>query len=688
MKLGIITLAELSGQFYKEQIQFLFDNRVDVQNYSFEKKNINSIKKYNKVLVSTSYQHELIRDYLSPNTTVVIGKVTLSKKGFDILKTFEQPLQAMFVNQNLEMCLESISTIYSIGFKNFQFIPVYPGISVITDLDIAFTNGEDGLVPSSVESIIDLGHRILDKNTVVELAYALSLEECLNSKKMKHYFRNTVSTDTSIELLLSKSYYLEKQIGNLLQIMDKGVIMINKSGLITNINKFISDKFNLEEHEIIGKRYETILPDVDFSEIFGGQSSYCSTLIRMKKSIFSCSVYSNIEQEYNTEGAIVIVEDFRKTEKKQNTLRLQLLNKGHIAKYTVEDIIYTSDKMGKIVQIIKRIAKSDSSVLITGESGSGKELIAQSIHNLSSRKESHFVAINCAALPESLLESELFGYMPGAFTGALSNGKIGIFEMANNGTLFLDEIGELPINLQLRLLRVLQEREIMRLGGDEVIKIDIRLITATNTDLLDKIKHNAFRKDLFYRLNVLPIRVPPLRERKEDIRVLIKYFQDNFSKSLEISEEAYQIMELYDWDGNVRELENCVEYLINLNKRFIKPEDLPYYITDYPDVLYGENITDVQQTTEPIGELLQKHEKYLTILGILAGAFYNKQRMGRRSILDMAFQRNIFIGEYEIRKMLQVLNSYRLVTSGVGREGTIITNNGICYYNMFNGSTQ
>ncbi len=209
--------------------------------------------------------------------------------------------------------------------------------------------------------------------------------------------------------------------------------------------------------------------------------------------------------------------------------------------------------MKKSKDLGKKISKSDYTVLITGESGTGKELMAQSIHNESLRSKQPFIAINCAAMPENLLESELFGYEEGAFTGALKGGKKGLFEQAHNGTIFLDEIGDMPIYLQTKLLRVLQENQVMRVGGESVIDIDVRVVAATNKNLLEMIRQEKFRADLYYRINVLPINIPSLRERKEDISMMLNYFM---KKKRHISDEAKEILNKYSWPGNIRELKN------------------------------------------------------------------------------------------------------------------------------------
>ncbi|QER41910.1 GAF domain-containing protein [Thermodesulfobacterium sp. TA1] len=248
-------------------------------------------------------------------------------------------------------------------------------------------------------------------------------------------------------------------------------------------------------------------------------------------------------------------------------------------KYQFHNLIYSSEPMRQIIKICEKIASTKAPVLIQGESGTGKELIAKAIHFNSDRADKPFIAINCAAIPESLLEAELFGYEKGSFTGALTS-KPGKFELANGGTLFLDEIGDLPLSLQAKLLRVLQEYTFERLGGTKPIKVDIRIISATHKNLQELINQGRFREDLYFRLNVVNIYIPPLRERKEDILVLTEHFLDQLSqkykKNVKIAKETLKIFLEYPWPGNVRELENVLESLVILSdEEFITPEHLP-----------------------------------------------------------------------------------------------------------------
>jgi DNA-binding NtrC family response regulator len=279
------------------------------------------------------------------------------------------------------------------------------------------------------------------------------------------------------------------------------------------------------------------------------------------------------------------------------------------------ELIGQSNKMQEIFRLVDRAAKSDCTVLVTGESGTGKELITRAIHSRSDRAAKPFIVVNCAAIPDNLLESELFGYERGSFTGALEK-KVGKFELANEGTIFLDEIGSMTMHLQSKILRVLQEtkeglKEVERVGSSKIIPLDLRVIAATNSNLKQAIKEKKFRDDLFYRLNVLPINVPPLRERKEDVPLLIESFVSKFSKKLnkeirQISREALDLLASYQWPGNVRELENLMERLVTLNDHGeIGLEDLPLEVL-IPREGRGHQKTDGEINLKKATEQLER----------------------------------------------------------------------------------
>jgi len=298
-----------------------------------------------------------------------------------------------------------------------------------------------------------------------------------------------------------------------------------------------------------------------------------------------------------------------------------------------EKLIVSARKMKDLLDTVIRLAQVDSTVLITGESGTGKELIAETIHNHSSRKNGPFIKINCGAISHNLLETELFGYDAGAFTGAKKGGKAGYFELASGGTLLLDEISELPFNLQVNLLRVLQSKELIRVGGEKTIPIDVRIIAATNRDILGLVEKNQFRKDLYYRLNVVPVEVPPLRERKEEIPVLAAHFVQLFNKKYkmekELSTHVIDVLMEYDWPGNVRELENIIERLVvTIAGNILSRDDLPIHLKN---------------------NTLEKHPK-ITVTGVLP--LREAVEVVEKQILEQAYSR--YKCTREVAKQLQV----------------------------------
>lgn len=280
-----------------------------------------------------------------------------------------------------------------------------------------------------------------------------------------------------------------------------------------------------------------------------------------------------------------------------------------------ETIIGSSKKINDTKTIASRFAKGNSTILIEGESGTGKELLARAIHNASPRRDKAFVAVNCGALPETLIESELFGYVKGAFTGASPNGKIGMFEMANHGTIFLDEISTMPIYLQAKLLRVIQEREIVRIGATKPVSIDVRIIAATNVNLAELVKAGQFRQDLYFRIDVLPIEVPPLRERMDDIVPLTEYFIGKYCILLQKNCASYdasflEMLMNYSWPGNVRELQNAIEYSVNLMTDYessLTSRHLPGYLFSYKNNKPEKHLSAKEYKIETIYSLLQEY---------------------------------------------------------------------------------
>jgi transcriptional regulator with PAS, ATPase and Fis domain len=362
----------------------------------------------------------------------------------------------------------------------------------------------------------------------------------------------------------------------ILNAVHEGVLTIDKNETIVNINAEAQKMLGLNLG-ILGRPAKTVFRPQLLEGIHSKKLTGHPEKVNGQDLVIN--LYPILDRDIHL-GTVVTLQNTLEIQQAEYNIRRKLHDKGLVAKFSLSDFAGNSGSVCLVLDQARKYALTDSSILIQGESGTGKELLAQGIHQVSLRQNGPFVAINCAALPENLLESELFGYEEGAFTGARKGGKAGLFELAHKGTLFLDEVGELPLHVQARLLRVLQEKEVMRVGGDRVIPVDVRLISATHRKLSEAVERNEFRADLFYRLHVLGLMVPPLRERKGDIRLLMNRFISELSPrlgktTLNYSEEVYQAFEKYHWPGNVRELRNCVEKLIVLaESETIQPESL------------------------------------------------------------------------------------------------------------------
>ena len=397
---------------------------------------------------------------------------------------------------------------------------------------------------------------------------------------------------------------------------DELIVVVNKNGYIENMSQAYGDFLGIQVQNAIGRHVTEVIentrmdivvktgvPETGETQDIHGEKMI-ATRIPIRKNGMVIGAYGRVLVR-NTRELHMLHDKLSSIEMELNMYK-RTFEKINTAKYTVDDIIGDCSIMQDLKDSVRKVAKTNSNVLIMGESGTGKELFAHSIHAGSMRRKAPFVCVNCGSIPEQLIESELFGYEEGAFTGARKGGKIGLFPAAHGGTIFLDEIGELPLPMQVRLLRVLQDREIQRVGSNVREKVNVRVVAATNRNLYQMVKKGEFRSDLYYRLNVVTLHLPLLRERKEDLPLLIQMILSKISKkeslgAIEISREAMDHLLRYDWPGNVRELENVLERAINFTDagEKIKAKNLPERITG----------SMVSRTVMPLKELMENTEK-------------------------------------------------------------------------------
>lgn len=399
------------------------------------------------------------------------------------------------------------------------------------------------------------------------------------------------------------------------------IILIDKDTRIRMINKVFSNYLGFSKEEIIGKKVKEVDRHTRFPYVFKTKKAEIAWKHRFENGhtaiVHRIPVLDNDENVKYGFGMVLFedMEEFKDIIEKNKLLETEVnhykkrLKELSGAKYSWKNIIGNNGKMSEIKKIGQKVAMTNSNVLILGESGTGKELYAHSIHNASPRHLAPFVKVNCAAIPSDLLESELFGYEDGAFTGAKKGGKIGKFELANGGSIFLDEIGDMPLNMQSKLLRVLQEREFDKIGSNKTKTIDIRVIAATNHDLSQLVKEGKFREDLYYRLNVMTIEIPPLRERFDDIEDLSNLILKKISNQLgkfvtKISPKTMEYLKMHSWPGNVRELENVLERAINLtDNNIILPIHLPNYLTK------NNSREIIKGPIKPIKDIIEEAER-------------------------------------------------------------------------------
>lgn len=391
------------------------------------------------------------------------------------------------------------------------------------------------------------------------------------------YFNPNVNDQESVLLTINMAIMIVKAmriqtdyVNTLEEIIDysfEALLQVDDNGKILFCNSSAAVLFQTNKEQLVGKAMQDVCPDLVplLAEVQTNQESQYGKIISWKDSFIMVNISLNF-RENKADSVMLHLTEKRAVENISHQLQTRENSKGLTAKTRFQDLVGDSDAFRHAAKMAMQFAPHDSSVLLMGESGTGKDLFAQSIHNASQRREQPFVAINCGAIPMNLIESELFGYVSGAFTGASKQGKMGLLEMANHGTIFLDEIGEMDISGQVRLLRALEDRAVTRVGGTERIPINVRVIAATNRDLKKQVAEGTFREDLYYRLNVLTLRIPSLRERKEDIPALADFFLRQYgqknSKSVTLTRSARKRLMLYDWPGNVRQLRNFCERMV------------------------------------------------------------------------------------------------------------------------------
>ena len=556
--------------------------------------------------IGTEGDHTIIIDHQCLEEAVTIGK-KMEERGVEVIVS--RAGTASLLRENLRIPVlsfpqTSLDILVSIKEAKKKgrniFVPSFgtrrSGIKMVGELmDVEIDQGvysDTAGLKRIISDAVDRGFEVMiGGKMTMRFAGELGAQFCELVSSEEEVFE-TIENAKSVAQSQREQRAAWQRYRTIMDVASDGIIAYDRMGRITTINRTAERMMGLEPDFAVGASILEMLPHSSLSKVLHTQKPIQDKLENVKGEMF---LFSHTPVVLGNEmiGAVSSFKEVSHVMRAENKVR-RTLAKGFVARYNIDDMISKHPSMRRLADLCREVAKRDSCVLITGETGTGKEIVTQSIHNLSRRKSKPFVSLHCAALPEQLLESELFGHEEGAFTGSKKGGKTGLFELAHQGTIFLDEIDSTPLTVQLRLLRVLQEKEVMRVGAENTIPIDVRVIAVSGRDLWKAVQDGSFRKDLFFRLNVVRISIPPLRDRREDIPELLNHFMSYFSQKYAISPpilpQGYvSKLTSYSWPGNVRQLKHfCEQLLLNCSFRYA------------PDVL--ESLLDELSRIEEVDE--------------------------------------------------------------------------------------
>jgi len=520
----------------------------------------------------------------------------------------ENPRVAVLAFRNMIQSLEVFTKVMDISLVTYEI------------------NSEEEIAPSVERALREKADVVIGGIHTTTLALARGMKTVLLASGEESYRVALLQAEK-----LSYARTLEKERMQKFRVLVdysiQGIIGIDNDKRISVFNNAAERLLGLSSDQAIGKSVDTILAGLPLAACLDEAKTITGELVQANHKKLMTNLIP-IDVGGTLSGAMITIEDVGQIVEMEAAIRSEIYSKGHSARYHFEDIYGSSQLITEAKRIAREYATIDATVLITGASGTGKEMFAQSIHNASSRHKRPFVAVNCGAIPSSLLESELFGYVEGAFTGATKKGKPGYFELAHGGTIFLDEIGEMEKLAQTSLLRVIQERRVMRLGGDKYLPIDVRIIAATNKELMQLVKEGKLREDLYYRINVLPLDLPVLKDRPTDAIFIAEHFLAEFNKrfgrKVSFNEQAKAYISSCEWPGNIRELRNYVERLVVTGKQDIATSGAKKQIP-------GSQKDD---KSSPDSQAMSENSEQAKILQILNETNYNQKEAAKRLGID------------------------------------------------------
>lgn len=618
-----------------------------------------------------------------PNAPIIAARRLIT--GYNLEKVLMLPRgsRVLVVNNPRSATENTIESLKSLGITHLDYIPYWKGSKRdLGSLNTAISPGMSHLCPKKISRVIDIGPRIISIHSFLELLRALELDSSYLENYATYYHNFLMESSRKMALVLEQSELLRKYQEVILDQFEDGLISVNESGHIDIVNTSAARML---------KRTQDALLAASIADILSQLKHTVNLTDETQENGPTSTIYEYDSRQFLVQRIPVMGKDMERSvytfreisgiQRLEKDVRVHLARKGYVTKYDFDDIWTASETLRRIKEKALNFATTEKNILITGESGTGKELFAHAIHRGSPRREGPFVAVNFAGIPEGLIESELFGYEPGAFTGAKKGGKTGLFEQAHGGTIFLDEIGDAPLSVQSRLLRVLQEKEIMRVGGDRITPVDVRILAGTNRDLQEAILERKFRKDLYYRLNTLPLEIPPLRDHKEDILyVLNRYVVIRYGVTKDFAESAVECLVQYDWPGNKRELINIADYICISSRgaRTIGVEHLPQSLVDACMRCSSSAAAAGIDSCEPLIGAIQNSSVSLELIREILEVLDERSRSlnGRRSLVRELLGRNHAVTEGSMKRYLKILKDAGAIKVGITKQGVALTKRG------------
>lgn len=643
-------------------------------------------------LAVTRQAYDLCRAYSPPDKPVLVAERVLSVNKLDKLLSLESDAKAYVVGTTHETTTHTINLLHNLGFTDNIFLPYYIGMAepVQPDITVAVTPGLLQTVPPHSNVIIDIGAKEVAISTLAEIMHLLGIPGTELNTISNRYIQTILGATRERSYIGFQNEALKNQLETILNTLQEAIVALDENRRVIVYNQASEKIFTTPVARAIGSDWQDIMPDSILIACLESGEGVSRQLKFIDGQHYLVDANLLVDHGHTVKGVVATFHPVQEIKELETQVRRELKDSANVARYSFKDIKGSSAELRRAVSLATKFAATDLTILLEGESGTGKELFAQAIHNQSSRRNNPFVAINFAAIPDNLVESELFGYEEGAFTGARKGGKAGLFEEAHLGTIFLDEIGSASPDVQNRLLRVLEEREIRRLGSGKNTPVDVRVIAATNIDLEELARRERFREDLYYRLCALPIVIPTLRVRKTDILGLADYFIKKYSGAMDCSPEVRAVFLQYAWPGNIRELQNTVKYLCSVVDpgKIATVDDLPPYLLRKLDSARREKAEEhppvpLAETISP--QLLQAFETpearriAMILLAELKTCMTSRSGAGHASLLKNISSRIPRASEYYVRHWLQELRDAGYVNTGKTRQGSCITGKGMAF---------